>query len=159
MALVAGCQPAMQDFTSTQLKFKARFPGKPKEQSQSGPFNTTMTMFAVESRNGVYMVGVADLPIPTGESDAMIQNRLDGSRDGAVRNIDGTLKTSGAITLNGKYPGREFVASVTKPQQGQVRAKIYMVGTRLYQVMVIGTDSYATNSQATEFLNSFQVIE
>ena len=87
IVLAGGCQPAMQDFNSNQWKFKARFPGKPKEQSQSGPFNTTMTMFGVESRNGMVGVAVADLPIPAGESDAMLQNRLDGSRDGAVNDL------------------------------------------------------------------------
>jgi hypothetical protein len=29
----------------------------------------------------------------------------------------------------------------------------------MYQVMVMGTDGYATGSQANEFLNSFQLVE
>lgn len=43
--------------------------------------------------------------------------------------------------------------------QGQIRARIYLVGNRLYQVMVIGTDSYTTSSGANAFLDSFKLIE
>ncbi len=157
--LAGGCQPPMQDFTSTQWKFKARFPGKPEEKSQPGPFGTTMTMFAVESRNGMMGVAAVDMPIPENESPAQIQARLDGARDGAIRNLGGTQKSSSEITLNGKWPGREYSASITKPTPGQVRSKIFLVGKRMYMVMVAGTDSYATSSNATAFLNSFQLIE
>jgi hypothetical protein len=148
----------MQDFTSAEWSFKARFPGKPKEQTQSGPFGTTMTMYGVESRDGVYAVAIAALPIPAGESPEMLQNRLDGSRDGAIGNVGGKLQSSKSIMLNGKYPGCEFSATITKPKQGQIRAKIYLVEARLYQVMVMGSDSYATSSQANDFLDSFQLL-
>jgi hypothetical protein len=154
----AGCKKKMEDFTSTEYKFKARFPGKPKVESQS-PHGVPTKMFAVERSDGIYGVAVSDMPIPANESEAMIQTRLDGARDGAIRNIGGVQKSSSAITLNGKYPGREFTASITKPKQGQVRARVFLVGTRLYQVMVMGTDSYATSAEANEFLNSFDVLE
>ena len=160
LALTAsGCQPAMQDFTSQQHGFKARFPGSPKEQSQPGPMGIQMTMYMVESKNGVIGVAVADMPIPERESDAEIQARLDGSRDGALQNVGGSLKSSTAITLNGKYPGREFTGTITKPTTGQMRAKIFLVNKRLYQVLVMGTDSYANSANATEFLNSFQLTQ
>jgi hypothetical protein len=115
-------------------------------------------MYGVENRDGVFGIAVSDTPFGN-ESPETIQNRLDGARDGAIRNVGGTQKSSSPITLNGKYPGREFSASITQPKKGQVRARVYLVGSRFYQVMVMGTDSFATNSKADEFLNSFQVIE
>jgi len=158
-AAAGGCQKPMEEFTSQEYKFKAKFPGKPKQEERAGPFNTKIIAFGTESRDGAYMVGVADMPIPAGEPDRVIQERLDGSVDGAVRNSGGTNQKSNPLTLAGKYPGREFSASIAKPKQGQIRGRIYLVGTRLYQVLVMGTDSYATSSQANDFLNSFQVIE
>ena len=158
LTLAAGCQK-MEDFTSSEHKFKARFPGKPKKEQQTGPFGVAVTMYGVESRDGLFGIVVSEMPIPANETPEMTQNRLDGARDGAIRNVGGTQKTSSAITLNNKYPGREFSASITQPKKGQVRARVYLVGPRLYQVMVMGTDSFATSSKADEFLNSFQVIE
>ena len=153
-----GCQRPLEEFSFPQYKFKAKFPGKPKEEDQ-GAGVATMKAFSVDTRNGAYMVGVADMPLPDGESAEMIQTRLDGARDGAVRNINGSLQSSNAVTLNGKYPGREFSAAITKPKQGQVRAKVFLVGKRMYMIQVIGTDSFCTSSQATEFLNSFVLTE
>ena len=56
---------AMPEFVSKEWKFAAKFSGKPKEQSQAGPVGTTMTMFGVESKDGMYGIAVADMPIPT----------------------------------------------------------------------------------------------
>jgi hypothetical protein len=157
-AAAGGCQRPMEEFTSQEYKFKVKFPGKPEVRNESA-HGIGFKMFGTESRNGGYVVGVADMPIPAGEPDRVIQDRLDGAVDGAVRNINGTNQKSSSITLAGKYPGRELTASITTPKQGQVRGRIYLVGTRLYQVLIIGTDSFATASQANEFLNSFQLIE
>lgn len=160
LAIVAGgCSAPMEDFTSDAHKFKARFPGKPKLQSQPGPQGTTMQMYAVESRNGVMAVAVADLPLPSDMPPAQVDSALDGAMNGQVRSGGGSLKTSSSIMINGKYPGRELVASITQPKTGQVRSKLFLVKNRLYQVMVMGTDSYATSSQATEFLNSFKMMD
>lgn len=160
LALVtSGCQKPMEDFTSDAHKFKARFPGKPKLQSQPDPAGTTMQMYAVEDRNGVMAVAVADMPLPENMSETQVNGALEGAVNGQVRSGGGSLKTSSSIMVNGKYPGRELVASITQPKTGQVRSKIFLVKNRLYQVMVMGTDSYATSSQATEFLNSFQLMD
>src|SRR5262245_41978245 len=86
---LAGCGQKMQDFTSSEHKFKARFPGTPKEQSQSGPLGTQLKMYAVENRDGMMGVAVTDMPIPAGESDAKVQDRLDGAQEGAIRNVGG----------------------------------------------------------------------
>src|SRR5262245_2198347 len=158
LVALCGCKPPMTEFTSTEYKFKAKFPGKPKEQEQSA-LGIKFRMFATESRNGAYMVGVADMPIPANEPSELIEQRLDGSRDGAIKNVGGTLKSSSPIKLAGKYPGREFTASITQPAPGLLRARVYLVGTRLYQVMVLGKDSYATSTEANTFLDSFQLLE
>jgi hypothetical protein len=156
--VVAGCKPPMTDFTSAEYKFKAKFPGSPKAEEQT-VMGIKMKMFGVETRNGASVVGVSDMPIPANEPDAAVQARLDGARDGAIKNAGGTLASSSPVTLAGKYPGREFTASVTNPTKGLVRARVYLVGKRMYQVMVMGTESYANSAASTEFLNSFQVIE
>jgi hypothetical protein len=147
----------MTEYTSSEYKFKASFPGAPtiKEQTAVG---IRLKIFATEARNGAYMIGVADMPIPANESDAQIQTRLDGARDGAIQNVGGVLATSDRITLDGKYPGREFTANVTKPANGVIRARVYLVGTRMYQVMVVGTNSYAHSTEANTFMSSFKLL-
>lgn len=154
---VVGCQKPMTEFTSPEYKFKATFPGAPKQQEKTEA-GLKFKVYSTEARNGAYMVMVSDIPIPANEPDEELQARLDGAQDGAVRGAGGTLKTSTKITLDGKYPGREFSARITQPANGQVRVRIYIVGSRVYQVMVIGTDGYATSTEADTFLNSFKLV-
>lgn len=169
-ALAGGCQKPkpMDEFDSKEWKFKAKFPGKPEVKSQAAPIpgtgtQVTMNMFSVTERNGAMMVGVADMPIPEGETAAQTETRLDGARDGAVKNIDATLQTSNPIKLGGKYPGREFTAKLPPPPKGPpeglVKARIYLVGKRLYQTMVIGTTAFVIEPRSTEFLDSFQLSD
>jgi hypothetical protein len=158
VALVAsaGCQKPMAEYTNSQYKFTAMFPGTPKEQSQSAA-GVAFKMFGTEDKNGAFMVGVGDMPIGENESAEQTRMRLDGAQAGAIANVGGSLKASKDVQLDGKYPGREFSASITKPTTGQVRARVYLVGRRMYQVMVIGTDSYATSARANQFMDSFKL--
>ena len=150
---------AMPEFISKDWKFAAKFAGTPKEEKQT-PVGIPTVMFGIESKDGVYGIAVSDIPVPDGETADQIQARLDGARDGAIRNVGGTLTSSSQITTGQqKYPGREFNATITKPKEGQVRARVYLVGKRFYQVMVMGTNDFATSKEATAFLDSFRVTE
>jgi hypothetical protein len=149
-----------KEFVSKDWKFAAKFPDKPKEKTQAGPAGAKITSFVFESKNGAIVVGVADLPIPENETEQMIQERLDGSRDGAIKNVGGKLVSSDKITIGKqKYPGREFTATLAQPAEGQMRCRTYIVGKRLYQAMVIGTKDFTTSKEADKFLESFRLTE
>jgi len=150
---LSGCgSKELKEFKSPAGGFKVLMPGNPKEQTQNtaaGQFK----MYSVEERNGAYMAGFADTPIPPNEPEAKTQIRLDGARDGAVGNIKGTLVREAKIQLSGN-PGREIEANLPQ-NKGIVRARFYIVGSRMYQIMVVGTKSFAGSSDATKFLDSF----
>ncbi|WP_439630013.1 hypothetical protein [Gemmata sp.] len=165
-ALAAGCKKSgpMEEFDSKEWKFKAKFPGKPESKSQAAPIpgggQVTMHMFSKEERNGAFVVGIGDLPLPDGMSPADVQNSLDGARKGAIDNVKGELQTSSPITLQGKYPGREFTAKVARGTTDLlIRSRIFMAGKRQYQVMVMGDASFMSDARVTEFLDSFQVSD
>jgi hypothetical protein len=152
--LLSGCgSKEFKEFKSADGGFKVLMPGTPKEKTQATP-GGELKMYLVEERNGAYMAGFANTPIPPNESEAQTQNRLDGARDGAVRNINGTLVKDTKIKLAGKEPGREIEANLPQ-NKGIIRARFYIVGSRMYQVMVVGTKSFAGSADATKFLDSF----
>ncbi|VTU02678.1 Uncharacterized protein OS=Pseudanabaena biceps PCC 7429 GN=Pse7429DRAFT_4512 PE=4 SV=1 [Gemmataceae bacterium] len=160
IALGAPAAPAGQDaepYTSKEGKFKAKFPAKPDEKSQTTN-GIKFTMHVAGAKEGGYVVGIADLPIPDGETAEMTQKRLDGARDGAIGNVKGKLIDSKDVTLDKKYPGREFSASLPQ-KDGLLRARIYLAGKRLYQVMVIGTKDFVGGKDADAFLDSFKITE
>ena len=155
------------EFTSAQWKFTARFPAEPSKSTQNAPVpggrTVPFTMFTAEfaGKDAGCVVGVADVPVPAGASPTMLDAMLDGARDGAVKNVKAKLTRSREVTLDGKYPGREFTATFTQPVKGQLRARIFLAGNRLYQVFVVGADEGGAvgSAEATAFLDSFAVTE
>jgi hypothetical protein len=147
------------EFVSKDWKFAAKFPSEPKKVEQEAA-GVAFTMYSTADRNGAFMVGVADLPAGDNEPAEQTKARLDGAEAGASGNVGGKLKDSKDVTLGKqKYPGREFTATITKPAEGEVRARVYLVGKRMYQVMVVGTKEYANSPAATAFLDSFRLTD
>jgi hypothetical protein len=117
-----------------------------------------MTTFMIEDRNGGYMIAFADMPISGNEPEQQLQMRLDGSRDGALGNVKGSLTKESRITLAGTFPGRDIEGTVPQ-MKGALHARIFIVGRRLYQLLVIGTPSWVNSSDATKFLDSFALTQ
>ncbi len=163
--LAGGCgkfkdllDPPMAEFTSPDGKWKAKFPGAPREQSKSA-LNLTFTIFLREpfGGKGGYAVGFGDLPVPAAEADPQVQKRLDDAVAGSVGGVNGKLRDSKRIFLHGRYPGREFSATITEPKAGLYHVRMYVVGSRIYQVAVMGVDEFVNTPQSEEFLNSFEL--
>jgi hypothetical protein len=141
-----------KEFVSPEGKFRVILPGTPMQKRQQfGP--VSLTMYTLENRDGAYMAGFCDVPIGANESEAMTQRRLDGAREGAVRNVNGALIREARIRLHGRDPGREIEANLPH-NRGILRARVYIVGRRMYQVMVVGTPAWAHSADANRFLDS-----
>jgi len=113
-------------------------------------------MFVAEQGQKAWLVGYSDYPEALVEASDPA-TMLAGARDGAVSNVNGQLVSDAEITLNG-YPGREFSASVT--QNGQeivLRQRVYMVGNRLYQVVVIAPKGEENSTEVEDFFQSFRL--
>jgi hypothetical protein len=150
-AAAANTNSAFREFVSTEGKFRVQMPGTPMQKRQRiGP--VSLVMYTLENRDGAYMAGYCDVPIPFNEPEWQTQRRLDGAREGAIRNVNGGLLKENRIRLHGRDPGREIEANV--PGKGIIRARFYVVGRRMYQMMVIGTPAFARSADATRFLDS-----
>ncbi len=154
---VTGCgQAEFKEFTSQEGKFKVQMPGTPKKQEQE-TFGAKLVTYSVEQRNGAYAANFADMPIPAGESAEKLEDRLDGAQAGALGNIKAKLIDSKKVTLENKYPGREFNGELPD-NKGMIRARVFLVNTRMYQIIVIGTKSFVNSADASKFLNSLTLV-
>jgi len=155
--MTSGCGPAeLKPFTPPGGGWTASFPGEPKSQTQN-QMGITLTMYAVEERNGAYLVSVNQLPenIP----DDQVQARLKDARDGAINASGAKLISDKPLKLDGKYPGIELRASITKPIDGIIRQRIYLVGKTMYQIMVLGKESLTDSDHSTKFLDSLTLTK
>ena len=131
-------------------------PGTPKPSTSEISIpggKTTLTMATVEvGKDVAFMVMYNDYPPDV--SKVKPEDILKGCANG-LKTKDRSVVSETDITLgDAKYPGKEV--QVFKGTT-YLNARIYLVGNRLYQIMVIGAKDVVNNAEATAFFNSFEV--
>jgi hypothetical protein len=147
--------PAKPSFPieSSGGRFQVSYPVKSKKFTRSIGGHE-LTGYLSESNDSVCMVGYVDLPIPGGEPEAKVRERLDAARAAALADANATLISEKDVTIGSGRPGREFTGS---GDGKHLRGRVYLVGARLYQVTVHGAEAFVGSPDATEFLNSFEL--
>ena len=144
-------------------KCKVLLPGKAQETIQKGtsadgtPVETHMLQVEGGGGRHVYLVAFTPNPALANASDDVKEKALDGGRDAAVSSTKGKLVagTDKKIKLDNAHPGREFQVEV--PILGIYRAQLYVVGDRLYQLVVAGPKDVALSDNADKFFKSFKL--
>ena len=158
--LLVGCGgTTWTEFTSAEGAFSVLMPGTPAEQTQAqdtdlGPIDVHMYTF--EGGDVAYLIGYNVFPaaVIDASTPAAI---LDGARDGQVETVKGTLVNESEITL-GTYPGRDLEIQVEGSDgASSLRTRLFMVGDRLYQLVVAGPKGQSTSPDTIKFLDSFKL--
>ena len=165
LVVVSGCGGAVnQEYTSPEGRFRAHFPGKPKLSEQTvptpvGPIVLKIASTADWSRTE-RLVSYADYPvglIHLGNKDPM----LDDACQGMATEARLVILSKMPITIDG-HPGRE-VSFESQPGHpaGKIsgRARVYLVGARLYQALIAGPTGRTTPETLDGFLNSFELVD
>jgi hypothetical protein len=157
--LAAQAQIKLEPFTSKACGFSILMPGTPKEQAmkvKSDRGELESKTFGLGTDNKVHwMVVVVDYPpdTPAELADAL----LDGAVKGTAKGLGGKTLSEGKITLDNKYPGRQF--QVESEKVGIHRAHVFLVGNRLYQIVVRGPKEGVTSPEAKKYLESFKLLD
>ena len=163
--VAAGCgSTASREYTSPEGRYRVQFPGKPKITEQTvptpvGPIITKVASTKDWSRTE-RMVMYADFPgglIHTGNKDRM----LDGACQGMATEANLVILSKTPIAMNG-HPGREVSFETQEGHRaGKMtgRARIYLVGDRLYQVFIAGPTGRITPETMESFLDSFELLD
>ena len=153
--------PVWKQLGTQQGGFFIMMPGDPKSDIQdviTAVGSLELHTYALDMEEFSYMVSYSDYPSNL-VRNADVEERLDGARDGAVDNVDGTLVGERKIRLQG-HPGRElWIEATMDGEKGLAQVRIYMVGARLYQVIAGGLKASFSESNAERFLNSFLLVQ
>jgi hypothetical protein len=134
--------------------FSASFPSAPqlitkKVDTAVGSIN--IQMYTAELPTAALVVAVNDYGSAIAGTDPDVA--LDGARQGALSNTGCHQISSKTISLDGNH-GVEFEG---ENQAVHMSVRIYLVGTRLYQIMVV-TPFGNTFPDKTRFFDSFKLI-
>jgi hypothetical protein len=148
--------PGWKEFAPKDGRFRVLMPGTPKREKQDTESDFgkgVLVMHTVERGGLIYGANYCDFPAAIKKAPA--DKVLDSSRDGCVDNLNGKLLLDKKVKL-GEHPGREVRVGV---EGGRVfRARVYLVGRRLYQVVVFGPGEKVTSKEADKFLDSFKLV-
>lgn len=141
-------------YSSERGRFSVVMPTQPSPRDQpidsaAGP--TVNHVFMSVKGSAAFAVSYADYPQASDSADPQVV--LDNVRQGALNGIKGTLVSSRRIMHKG-YPGREFQAST---KGALYTSRIYLVGNRLYQLVVVAPVGALSDTEINRFLTSFDL--
>ena len=137
--------------------FAIRFPGKPKENTQSvktelGTLKVYTATYALPD-GSIYLASFTEFP-----ADAVKPDFRGTFFDGAVSGLkgkDGKVVSEMKIEIGkDKIEGREVL--IDKGKQ-QTRYRMVVKENRLIQIGLVGIGEFATGKDATAFLDSFKL--
>lgn len=152
-------EPKVTVFRSKDGKFSVTMPDKPTEKTnkvKTAAGEVEAHLFLVNQKDGTLLVSYSDYPAVAADG---VEKVLAGVVEGNVKSLKGKLASEEKITLGTKkHPGREIRVEVPDSKR-LYRAKLFLVGNRLYQVVVLGSDEFAKSKPVEDFLKSFAIDE
>ena len=140
------------NYSSAAGRFGVLMPAEPRVTEQGleiGAGKLVNNVFLALTQFAVFSVSYADFPPKTSKSKSL----LDNVRKGVINGIKGTLISSSNISHKG-HSGREFQAS---SDSGVYTSRIFLVNSRLYQLVVVAVPGKVSAEDVHRFLNSFDL--
>lgn len=171
LALAAlGCTPRFnwREVRPAHARCVIALPDKPqsaeRELDLAGD-KVTMRMTSTGVGPTLFALGVAELP-PAALAPDRLEATLGWFRDGLLRNVQGTLTASRALTLT-PPPGRTVRIAQAVSAQGRIgdgrkavlAARFYVVDDRFYQVVALGAEGEIPAEALDTFFDSFRLTE
>jgi len=136
--------------------FSVMMPGAPQAQHNEvgipGGKVQTAAWNITDPSGVLYSISIADYPekvVAANPASAF----LNEGKTGLVNQVKGTIKAEEDITLQG-YPGKSFTVA---SDAGEVKARNFLVGPRLYTLLVLYNPSIGA-PQADQFLSSLELV-
>ena len=165
LVFMPGCggSTKLEFYSNEPGNFRVLVAGKPASSSKgmaspAGEF----TMNTIESVDGDQIrriVVYGDIPAPIIQSSSP-SALLDGGIRGMNGKAEWAVQRKGEITLDG-HPGREVRFRVNSPdssEKGMGAARIFLVGNRLYQAIMVGAASKVSEEELDHFVKSFELL-
>lgn len=144
------------EFTHANGRYKTAFPGKPQEQTvNAGGLKFIINVIENKNQGSAFVVAYNDMPNDINLSDENLANK---ALDGGVAGMAKGGKAATTKITYGKYLGREVLIDAVGGKKQ--KARMYLVGNRLYQVLVEWDSRKGDlSSDADTFLNLFRLTD
>lgn len=128
--------------------FSVMMPAKPEEETRPGA-DLTAHLFSATTDNAVYTVAYGDYA-PSVRFN--VDDELAANRDNFLKGVNASLKTTKPLTMDGRK-GLEFTG---ENAQASFKSRVFIFGTRFYQVAVAVLRGRDDAENSNKFLTSFE---
>lgn len=156
-----GAHVTFEPFSLANCGVSLLMPSQPDEEkraAQTAGATLHSTVYTATVGNSIYVVACntfAKAPM----RGANVNTMLDDAAQGAMRNMDAALDSQMLIELDG-HPGREVIGTAHFAGQSAIaRARVYVVGNRLIQTLVVGTRDRLSEGDAARYLSSLKLLK
>lgn len=163
LLLIGGCQQARPKsaqsdwiiFSPKDGGYSIKLPGKPTERAL--PHDTkeeqnVSTLYELTRENFTYVVGYMNHPLSVEAANR--DKFLSKAAESGITSAGGTVIGNTAISSDG-YLGREVTGEV---KGFSYRSRVYLVGERLYLLIVWLPPNKTDSENAAKFFGSFKII-
>jgi hypothetical protein len=166
LLLMPGCggSSKLEFYSNEPGNFRVLVAGKPGLSSQTvtAPAGQlSMTRMESVDGDGIRRVVVyTDIPLPIVQASDPTALLAGGIR-GMSGKAQWAVQRQGEITLDG-HPGREVRFAINAPassEKGAGAARIFLVGNRLYQAIMVGPTSKVNEEELDHFVKSFELLK
>ncbi len=121
------------------------------------PIKVRLHIGSFNQKSGAFVFSYHDLHVaPPTQQD--IDNTLDGAIVGSIANVQGKPVSQQAIRY-GEHPGRAFLYQYAQNNEiYQVSARVFLVGTRQYQISALMKADGFDEKIAASFLDGFRIL-
>ncbi len=144
-------------FTSPEGRFTVLMPAKPKievKDTDTAQGTLPLHLISASNENAYFLISYNDFP---NVEEANKQAALEAGRTGAIESMGGELVSERKISI-GNNPGLEFSAKkISEGSEIIANARLYFVGHRLYQLLVLAYKPHADSPDIQKFLTSFEL--
>jgi hypothetical protein len=160
LAACGSAKPSLKEFKLPGCGLTMQLPNQPKHETRTAnaagaPLK--ITLYTTTAGNSAYVVSCNDFPTDQ-VAAANLGRLLDSVGEGAMSNIGATMDSQVAIELNG-HPGRDIVGRAKiAGQDAVVRARVYLVGNRMIQTLVMGAKGQMSDEDMTNYLSSLKLL-
>ena len=148
----------LADFVSKEGRFSIRLPQEPQTKQIKVAPDTIQHQFGVDlGGQGAIIVSYQDTPNLAGASDATLQAALKNGRDALVKSFKGQVRSEEKMLLEELHPGLDV--QIDMPDEGgMAHCRLFIVGKRLYQILIPGIPRFVQSDEIEEVLASFQLL-
>jgi hypothetical protein len=144
-------------YTAPDGTWQLRFPSPPVAEPSIGGG----TRYVVATGSGTYLMEVSDMPAVADADAAGRRQVLNLAVKKMLMANDGTIEEQVDIRHSNRHDGLAVRATIRHGEasdpRGLYRGRLYVIGSRLYQLSVTGSAAVADNDVSDQFLNSFAV--